>query len=140
MSMGPILPAMTTPASHARATLVYRLLDKSEWPRLAPLVEREGGLLPSPEFAQAAVAEDATGIIRGYLILQIIPHMEPAYAESGAVNFASLVHLLESSLPAGTPVYTSAPDDHIAALASACGFMDMGWRVMAKVLGNGKVA
>ena len=114
--------------------ITYRLLPKSEWSRLEPIFASQNGTMPSPELATVAIAEEDEEIV-GMLVLQMIPHYEPAWIKSPrGVDFRALTHELDEVMPPGATVYTSAPNDHIAQLAKAVGFEDTGWKVMSKTL------
>jgi hypothetical protein len=127
----------STTMSHmpTATALSYRILEKEEWDRLLPIFEDNNGIMPSPELATVAVAEE-DGEIVGILVLQVIPHFEPAWASNPRVDFRALTRKLEELLPRNCTVYTSAPNEQIAGLARACGFSDTGWKTMQKTLGE----
>ena len=58
--------------------ITYRILEKSEADKLTPTLQALGWTIPYPQFATVLVAEE-NGEIIGFIVQQIVPHLEPAY-------------------------------------------------------------
>lgn len=53
----------------------YRFLETEEWSRLEAFLEKDK--IPNPVLAKVAVAETEHGEIAGFLVVQMVIHMEP---------------------------------------------------------------
>lgn len=78
----------------------YRFLSAEEYPILDALFEVQGfGPVPDPKLSAIAVAQDDAGIIKGVLVMQLVPHVEPLWiAEEcrGRVSTQKLIHMIEN--------------------------------------------
>lgn len=87
----------------------YRLLPPGEWASLEPFFKERSIGLPSPNLAQIAVAEDG-GQIVGFLVRQLVPHVEPlsiAPEYRGKVSWKRLANMLDMNQ---TFVFADSPE------------------------------
>lgn len=119
--------------------LQYRILPPEEWFKLIPLMRRTFGdnhMLPAPEQAAAAVAENAEGEIVGAQFIQLVFHAEPLCIlpeHVGKVNILRLASTLRDALldsiiaPGGElPYYVlAAKDSNQARMAQLIGLNEL---------------
>lgn len=116
--------------------MTYRLLRIEEWDRLLPLMKGREHLIPSPEGAAAAVAEDDAGQLIGCLFFQLVFHMEPLVLMDPHVSFLRLAQLLEKELAnrKGLSYYCFSGDDRVAKMVKLAGGEEMPYKIFRKVV------
>ena len=112
----------------------YRILDSSEWNRLKDLVDST--LLPHPDAASAAVAEDDHGNIVGLLFLQLALHMEPLLLTSPKVSFERLHDTLLDAVKQdkGLHIYVFSDKEIIDRMAEHVGMKPLPYRIYEQVV------
>lgn len=112
--------------------MTYRFLEASEWERLTPVCKN----IPNPNFSRVAIAETDTGELAGYLMLQMVMHMEPLYVSRkfrGAVRINRLYKKLCELIPAGVSFYSFSLPGHISErIAAVGGFLRMPYNIWRK--------
>ena len=114
----------------ARLVVNTRVLPSEEWPRLQGVLEAEGGRLPDPATAQIVVHE-AQGEIIGFLVVQLVPHLEPIWVHPdyrGKGLVSSLVNAGRSLLGSGE-FFAFSPNRAMGALATKEGLTPLPWTV-----------
>lgn len=112
--------------------MIYTLLPKSEWNRIAPIWKRYGSVPPIDDpFSLISVALNDDNIV-GCVGLQSVLHLEglwvaPVY--SGKVDFRSLRKRITDALPAGTEFFALAPIDRVARICEYIGMQKKDWSV-----------
>lgn len=108
-----------------------RQLLPDEWISLRPTFVEQGSDLPHPEFARILVAErDGTRI--GFLVIQLVPHLEPIYVEEasrGTGVSLALAKAAQAQFPAGIHYYAFVPNPTIEALAIQAGLTKRPWAI-----------
>ena len=99
----------------------YRLLGVEEWQRLHELVPAH--LVPAPEVATAAVAEDDNGELQGVLFFQLQLHMEPLVIRDSHVSFKRLQQTLHNAVAdqKGLCYFAFTDNPAVARMAEICG-------------------
>ena len=113
-----------------------RTLETHEYHRLEDLPGHSRTGIPDPP-ARVVVAEDDSGVIRGYLILQLMCVAEPIYISpahrNGTIAFRLFKEALRVLREEGVDVfYVHTNDDAIADYYRRLGFRDTGWRAFEK--------
>lgn len=104
--------------------MTYRMLPAEEWLKLIPLAGENAHLIPSPEVASVAVAEDEDGVIQGAIFLQLVLHMEPIVLKTPYANYHKLMDLLHQSIEAnkGLVYYAFSGPDVVNKMFERVGF------------------
>lgn len=112
--------------------MTTKLLPIEDWELLEPIFRAYGTMLPDPRLAQIAVSEDDDGQIVGFLVCQLIPHLEPIWVHpeyrGGSVCIPDLVKTVTENLRPGTGLYAFAPSQAIGALCESVGMQPLPWR------------
>ena len=113
-----------------------RLVKPDEWDRLGPIFEAEGGHLPDPQRATAAVAIDDDGLA-GFWTLQQVLHAGPLWIREDKRGTRlwrplnrELVKALEQ-MP-GNGFYSFADGARMEHVFAQLGYTDMNYRVWKK--------
>ena len=85
------------------------------------------GLIPAPEVASAAVAENEDGSLAGVLFVQLALHMEPLVLTSPQVSFLSLYNVLYNALQKdkGVKFYCFTDNDTVRRMAEHVGMIEV---------------
>ena len=120
----------------------YRFLNAEEYPILDVLFEVQGfGPVPDPKLSSIAVAQDDMGIIKGVLVMQLVPHVEPGWiAEEsrGGVNMETMIRMVEKcakDLGCKAVVTTESPIASVNRLCEINGMTRYAGAVYAKRIG-----
>ena len=99
----------------------YRLLPPEEWHRLLEVMPEH--LIPAPEAASVAVAEDDEGELQGVLFLQLQLHMEPLLIKNSKVSFRRLQQTLHNAVAdqKGLCYFAFTDNPAVARMAEICG-------------------
>ena len=123
------------PASNPNQWL--RLLPPVEWPRIADVFTAQGTTLPDPDSAHIIVLErldtDAFRDIVGFIVIQLVPHLEPVYVKKafrGTEAFKDLAKAAISLFPPGEQFYAFAPNQNIEQMALSVGLVKLPWSVL----------
>lgn len=110
-------------------SITYRLLHSDEWYKLNSILDSK--VIPHPDAASAAVAEDDEGKLLGVLFLQIALHMEPLVLSSPSVNFERLHDVLIDAVSTdkGLHIYCFSDKDVIDAMAKHVGMKQLPYKV-----------
>ena len=110
----------------------YRLLGVEEWQRLHELVPAH--LVPAPEVATAAVAEDDNGELQGVLFFQLQLHMEPLVLRSQKVSFKRLQETLHNAVAnvKGLCYFAFTDNPQVAQMAKICGMEPLNAQVFGR--------
>jgi len=122
-------------------TQSIRLIRPEEWAELLPVFEAQGGRLPDPENATAAVAFDAAGQVCGFWVLQRCWHAGPLWIRpdcrrSGLWRrlHAALDRLFTHQVGAG--YYSFSGSEQVEAIFRKLGYRDLGYKVWAREAGG----
>lgn len=105
-----------------------RWLPVDEWHKVAGVFAAQQKSLPAPELARIRVAEEGDRIV-GFLVWQLVPHVEPLWIDESYRGRVWWPKLLEAAMAECSSAYVFAPDAHIAGMAEAMGFEELPWRV-----------
>ena len=119
----------------------YRFLNAEEYPILNRLFEIQGlGPVPNPKISAIAVAQDDKGVIKGVLVMQMVPHIEPLWIDEsarGGVNTGRLIHMTENCVKElGCKVFvtTESPIENVNRLCDITGMTKIAGGVYVKGL------
>lgn len=77
----------------------YRFLNGPEYPILKDaFIAFFGSPMPDPRLSAIAVAQDENGVIKGFMVMQLIAHAEPLWIDQkarGDVNTEKLIEMVE---------------------------------------------
>jgi hypothetical protein len=123
--------------------LAYRLLPREEWHKLESLFEAKGldkAVIPHPDVAQCAVAEEDGWRIVAFLFLQMVLHAEPIWIDPkgrGKVKFTRLVSTVEALFsPEGQHCYYAFVNTPaVAQMAQHVGMQPIPFQVFRREVG-----
>jgi hypothetical protein len=103
--------------------MTYRLARSEEWPRIAEYLKDHEFVMPHPDGALCAIAEDESGAIAGCLFLMMVFHVEPLVLSSPAVSFLRLFKTIMQGIDAhkGLTFYAFSDTDKIDGMANLAG-------------------
>jgi hypothetical protein len=116
--------------------MTIQILPPDEWSQIEPLFLERGVPLPDPELARIIAAKDETDTISGFLVIQLVPHLEPfwiAPEHRGSPLWARLAETAAAQFPAGIPSYVFSPNAAITRMARHVGFRPQPWTVLMRI-------
>ena len=110
----------------------YRLLPKEQWQRLLEVLPE--AVIPLPEAATVAIAEDEDDEIQGVLFLQLQLHMEPLVLRSQKVSFKRLQETLHNAVAnvKGLCYFAFTDNPQVAQMAKICGMEPLNAQVFRR--------
>ena len=110
----------------------YKLLPHEEWNRLLEVMPMH--LIPAPEAATVAIAEDDDGEIQGVLFLQLQLHMEPLVIRDSHVSFKRLQQTLHNAVAdqKGLCYFAFTDNPAVARMAEICGMEKVEMQIYRK--------
>ena len=110
----------------------YRLLPKEQWQRLLEVLPE--AVIPLPEAATVAIAEDEDDEIQGVLFLQLQLHMEPLLIKNARVSFKRLQETLHNAVAhhPGLIYFAFTDDPRVARMAEICGMERVDMQIYRK--------
>lgn len=118
--------------AQADEALVIRVLPPEEWHRVEPLVVDRREWLPSPEVARILVSEDAQGEIEGFIVIQLVAHIEPIWVhpqQRGTGLWKELVASAQEQFPPGVNYYAFTPSPALERMAEQSGLTKLPWSI-----------
>jgi hypothetical protein len=115
--------------------MTIAILEPSEWSQIEPLFLEQGVSLPDPDIARIVAAKDETGTICGFVVIQLVPHVEPIWVapeHRGSPLWARLGEAAAAQIPPGVHTYVFSPNDAITRMAQHIGFHPQPWTVLVR--------
>ena len=119
----------------------YRFLNESEYPVLKQVFETQGfGPMPAPGLSAIAVAQDENGVIKGFLVMQLVPHAEPLWIAPdarGGVFAQTLIGMIEKAskdMGCKVLVSTESPNQNVNRFAELNKMQNVAGSVFVKRL------
>lgn len=119
----------------------YRIATPEEVQILKPIFDEYDSPLPDPMFSKVAVAVDDSGCVKGFLVLQLVYHIEPLYVNEesrGEVNFFKLQDVLESLFTENSThpwPYAFTSEERMDAVMERAGYSELPYnKVWRKVI------
>lgn len=113
-----------------------RLIQPEEWSALQPVFAAEGGRMPDPARATAAVAFDERGLA-GFWTLQLLWHAGPLWVREdlrGTGLWAKLHARIDSlfARELGAGYYSFSGEPKMEAIFARLGYRDLGYKAWAR--------